>query len=318
MNVRQFVERRKPRWERFEQMVQTVRWAGARQLNLDELNELGRLYRQVAADLAYARQQGADPVVQDYLNSLLAQAHGVLYRSRRGKVWDGLRSLYYGFPESVRRQWRSIMWAIVITLTASLTAFLLVAHDPVWSERLVQGGFQEVLEHWKRGKQYTLGDLSHAPGMSMFYFVNNSRVALLSFGLGIFAGIPTVYLLWTNGMILGVFAAELARVGKLGFFLVSIYPHGVPELGAIFFCAGAGLLVGRAVVMPGDFSRVEAVRRVGQDVFYLVAGSVVLILIAGLVEAFFSFYAFPNWMKFAWGTLSLGVLLTYIVLVRRR
>lgn len=318
MNVRQFVERRKARWERFEQMVQTVRWAGAQRLTAEELNELGRLYRQVASDLAYARQQGADTPVQDYLNSLLAQAHGVLYRARRGKVVDGLKSLYYGFPDSARRQWKPIILACVITLLAGIVSAMLVSADPTWSNRLVEGGFQQALEQWKTGKQYTPGDVRHAPGMSMFYFFNNSRVALLSFGLGIFAGVPTVYLLWTNGMTLGVFCAEMARMGKLGFFLVSIFPHGVPELGAIFFCAGAGLLLGRAVIMPGDYTRVEAIRRVGQDVFYLVAGSVILILLAGLVEAFFSFYAFPSWLKFLWGSVSLTVLLAYILLVRGR
>lgn len=318
MNVRQFVERRRARWERFAQMIEAVRWSGARQLSADELNELGRLYRQVAADLAYARQQGADSTVQDYLNSLLAQAHGVLYRTRRGQWTEGLRSFYYGFPDAARRHWKVILLAIGITLVASLTAFLMVLADPAWGKRLVEGQFRQALEHWKTGEQYALGDVSHAPGMSMFYFLNNSRVALLSFGLGIFAGIPTVYLLWKNGVTLGVFAAELAQMGKLGFFLVSIYPHGVPELGAIFFCAGAGLLVGRAVIMPGDYSRIEALRRVGHDVFYLVAGSVVLILIAGVVEAFFSFYAFPNWLKFLWGTVSLAILLIYIWRVRRR
>ncbi len=317
MNVRRFVERRKIIWERFEDLIRTVQWSGTSGLGRAELNELGRLYRRIATDLAYARQQGADQKVVDYLNSLLSQAHGVLYQSRRGRFWDGVRTFYYAFPASVRRHWRAIVLAIGITLVASAFGGALVASDPVWTARLLGAEFKGVLDHWKSGAQHTLGDITQAPGMTSFYFLNNSRVAMLCFGLGVFAGIPTVLLLWENGMILGIFSAEMASIGKLGYFLVSIYPHGVPELGAIFLCAGGGLLLGKAVIMPGDYTRIEALRRVGGDAFWLLAGSVVLLLIAAFTEAFFSFYAFPNWMKFAWGMLSLILLVGYIVGVKR-
>lgn len=317
MNVRRFVERRKARWERFEQLVGIVRWSGTTALGRAELNELGRLYRQVATDLAYARQQGADQKVVDYLNSLLSQAHGVFYRSRRGRLIDGLRTFYYTFPEMVRRHWKVVMLAIGITLMAMLFAGSLVASDPVWTGRLLGAEFKEVLDTWKSGAQRTPGDISMAPGMTTFYFLNNSRVAMLCFGLGVFAGIPTVLILWQNGMMLGIFSAEMASIGKLGYFWVSIYPHGVPELGAVFLCAGGGLLLGKAVIAPGDYTRLEALRRIGGEVFWLLAGSVVLLLIAAFTEAFFSFYAFPSWLKFTWGTTLLFILLAYIVGVRR-
>ncbi|MCS7209897.1 MAG: hypothetical protein NZ874_10045, partial [Fimbriimonadales bacterium] len=83
MNVRLFVERRTERWQRFEQLLNTLRWSDGRGLDRAALDELGRLYRQTAADLAYARQQGADSSVVEYLNSLLGRAHGTLYRARR-------------------------------------------------------------------------------------------------------------------------------------------------------------------------------------------------------------------------------------------
>ncbi|MCS6918157.1 MAG: hypothetical protein NZM28_00130, partial [Fimbriimonadales bacterium] len=64
--------------------------------------------------------------------------------------------------------------------------------------------------------------------------------------------------------------------------------------------------------------RSEAVRQVAPDAFWILAGSVVLILIAAFTEAFFSFYAFPSWTKFLWGPVALGVLLAYITGVRER
>ena len=316
VNVRKFVERRKARWERFEQMVRAVRWGGVEALTREELNELGRLYRQVATDLAYARMQGADLPVIDYLNSLLGQAHGVFYRAPRRSLREGAKRLFYTFPAMVRKHWRPIALSIVLTLIAALVSFSLIRSDPAWSARLIDPNWAPVLEHWKSGKQYAPGQTGLAAIMSSFYFLNNTRVAMLAFGLGFLLGIPTVYLLWSNGFLLGIFAAEMAGVGKLGFFLVSIYPHGVPELGAVFLCSGGGLLLGRALLMPGDLSRIEALRQAGQEAIWLLGGSIPLLLLAAFTEAFFSFYAFPNWAKFAWGTGALAVLMAYILFVR--
>lgn len=316
MNVRQFVERRRARWERFEQMIRAVRWGGAHALTREELNELGRLYRQVAADLAYARLQGADPPVIDYLNSLLGQAHGVFYRAPRARLRDGLLKLYYTFPAMVRKHWRAIALSILITLAGAAVSFGLIMSDPSWSARLIDPNWAPVLENWKSGQQYEPGQTGLAALMSSFYFLNNTRVSMLAFGLGFFLGIPTVYLLWSNGFLLGIFAAEMARVGKLGFFLVSIYPHGVPELGAVFLCGGGGLLLGRALLMPGDLTRIDALRETGREAIWLLGGSIPLLLLAAFTEAFFSFYAFPSWAKLTWGSTVLAVLLAYLFFVR--
>ncbi|MFQ3610999.1 MAG: stage II sporulation protein M [Fimbriimonadales bacterium] len=317
MNVRRFVERRRPRWERFEQMVELLRNSRSEPLNREELYELGRLYRLVATDLAYARQQGADTQVVDYLNSLLAKAHAVLYRTRRGSPLQGLRTFWYAFPDAVRRHFRLVLVCIGLFLLGAIIPYLMVLADPSWEARLIAPAWSSVLNQWKSGEQRAVGEATGSSLMFSFYFVNNTRVALLAFGLGFFFGIPTVYLMWSNGFLIGLFAGALQNVGKLGFFLVSIYPHGVPELGAIFLCGAGGLILGRAMLMPGDLTRIESVRRAAPDAFWLLAGSMVLLLIAAFTEAFFSFYAFPSWAKFLWGTVALIALSAYIVLVRK-
>ncbi|GIV08983.1 MAG: hypothetical protein KatS3mg019_1074 [Fimbriimonadales bacterium] len=318
MNVRAFVERRKERWQRFEQLLNALRWSGGGGLDRAALDELGRLYRQTAADLAYARQQGADASVVEYLNSLVGRAHGVLYQARRGSVKNALRLFWYSFPAAVRRRHRFIGLAIAFTLLGALIPFLMILADPTLGQTLVNPQWRPVFEQWKSGEQRQPGETGMASRMSSFYFVNNSRVAMLAFGLGVFWAIPTVYLLITNGFLLGTLAGEMYHVGKLGFLLVSIYPHGVPELGAVFLCGGAGLMLGRAMIAPGDLTRSEAVRQVAPDAFWILAGAIVLILIAAFTEAFFSFYAFPSWTKFLWGTIALALLLAYLLGVRER
>lgn len=316
MNVRQFVERRRARWQRFEELLDAVRWANGRNLDRAALDELGRLYRQTATDLAYARLHGADPSVVEYLNSLMGRAHGILYRARRGSLRDGLRRFWYSFPAAVRRNARYVALAIALVLLGAFIPFAMIVANPAVAQALVDPQWRPIFEQWKRGEQRPPGHTGLSAVMSSFYFINNSRVAMLAFGLGIFWGIPTVYLLITNGYLLGTLAGEMHQVGKLGFLLVSIYPHGVPELGAVFLCGGAGLMLGRAMIAPGDLTRADAVRQVAPDAFWMLAGSIVLIFFAAFIEAFFSFFAFPNWAKFLWGTVELALLLAYLLGVR--
>jgi len=128
--MRRFVERRKARWERFEQLLDALQWSGGKGLSRADLDELGRLYRQAAADLAYARQQGADASVVEYLNALMGRAHGALYRARRGSVRNALRHFWYGFPDAVRRRAGYVWAAIGFTLLGALIPFLMILANP--------------------------------------------------------------------------------------------------------------------------------------------------------------------------------------------
>jgi uncharacterized membrane protein SpoIIM required for sporulation len=64
--------------------------------------------------------------------------------------------------------------------------------------------------------------------------------------------------------------------------------HGVLELTAIWIAAAAGLLLGLAIVVPGDLSRGEALVLRGRVAVRMIGMAVVLLAIAGLIEGFLS------------------------------
>jgi hypothetical protein len=216
VNVRRFVERRKARWERFEQLLTALQWSGGKGLSRADLDELGRLYRQTAADLAYARQQGADASVVEYLNALMGRAHGALYRARRGSVRNALRHFWYGFPDAVRRRAGYVWAAIGFTLLGALIPFLMILANPSLAETLVDPQWRPVFEQWKSGQQRQPGETGMASIMSSFYFVNNSRVAMLAFGLGVFWAIPTVYVLDHQRLPVGHAGGRDVPCGQVG------------------------------------------------------------------------------------------------------
>jgi uncharacterized membrane protein SpoIIM required for sporulation len=168
----------------------------------------------------------------------------------------------------------------------------------------------------------TLGPQEQSFGMgsafTSFLFVHNTRVAFLCFALGIALGIPTLYLLIVNGLMLGGFTALFVSRGLGAEYFAWILPHGVPELGAIFLCGGAGLAIGHRVLNPGGMPRGKALRITAGHASIMAMGCVPLLLMAGFIEGFFRQSEATLVMRYGLFFVLLLGLMTWIVLTPRR
>ena len=130
-------------------------------------------------------------------------------------------------------------------------------------------------------------------------------LAALAMLFGVVVGAGAVFLNPANGarLVPGEFFTESPRehvaqveqgtervdtVEKALFFFAWVGPHGALELPAIVFGAAAGLVAGRALLMPGDDSRAASVRRVLPSVWRMIAGTMLTLVLAGIVEGSFS------------------------------
>ena len=55
MEMAEFIESRRPRWEKLEALLDKSESDGLRGLSLDEARTLGKLYRAVSSDLLWVR-----------------------------------------------------------------------------------------------------------------------------------------------------------------------------------------------------------------------------------------------------------------------
>ena len=146
---------------------------------------------------------------------------------------------------------------------------------------------------------------------------NNILVSLLAFAYGAFFGIGTLYILLQNGLsiggVLGVCYKTNTEFGNaLVTFMVG---HGVIELSCIFIAAGAGMIIGYALINPGDLMRSEALKKNGLDAVRLAIGCACLLVIAGIIEGFLSPSALPPFVKFGTGILTGIAMYSYLILV---
>ena len=117
---------------------------------------------------------------------------------------------------------------------------------------------------------------------------NNIQVTIYTFAFGATFGIGTLLYLAFNGANI---ASVLALTYKAGFgndLLTFMVGHGVIELSCIFISGGAGLLIGSAMIMPGDLTRADAMRVRGMEAVRLMIGVALLLVVAGTIEGFVS------------------------------
>lgn len=145
---------------------------------------------------------------------------------------------------------------------------------------------------------------------------NNIRVAIFAFAGGITFGILTVYLLVTNGIMLGSLAALYWHHGKTFAFWAYIVPHGMIELTAIFISGGAGLLMGYKLFVPGNYSRIFQLKNQAKRSVQLLLGTIPLFVIAGIIEGFITPAAIPLAVKYSVALITVIGLVLYMLIGR--
>lgn len=275
----------------------------------EDLRELALLYRQTAADLAAAREHRADTELAAYLNGLLGRAHNLIYSGAPAQPRSVLRFYTQTFPQIFRATWRYTAAATGLFLLGAVLGLAVCLVDPGF-ERFILG--PEMMDTIDRRDMWTHSILAIKPLASSAIMTNNIGVAFAAFAMGITAGLGTAWLMFFNGVLLGVVGSACDRADMSLALWSFVAPHGALELPAIFIAGGAGLLLGRGMIAPGTLPRGEALRLHARTAVRLLLGVVPILIVAGVIEGFVSPVGITASMKFTIGVSMLVLLVLYL------
>src|SRR5208282_5950758 len=128
---------------------------------------------------------------------------------------------------------------------------------------------------------------------------NNMSVGFTTFALGITAGLGTIYMMAFNGLLIGVIGMACWLSGMSLQLWSFVAPHGVLELPAIFIAGGAGFRIAQGLLFPGVLPRRDSLAQVGSEAVQLLLGTIPILIVAGLIEAFVSPTGLPIPLKFS-------------------
>ncbi|HUN23373.1 MAG TPA: stage II sporulation protein M [Anaerolineales bacterium] len=318
MKTEEFLKARSERWKQLERLM-AIAQHNLANLNAQQLEEMANLYRDTASDFALAKREFPQQAVSTYLNQLVLQAHGVLYRQPPNQFRQIIKYFSHGFPQLFRKNivyfWVS---ACLFIIPAILTGFV-TYYYPASAYYLLPAEAQSLLPIVEGGELWQDIPLEERPETGSFIASNNIQVSLMAFAGGVTFGIFTAYMLVLNGLLLGVLTGYTAVYGlgwKLWEFVIG---HGVLELTMIFLAGQSGLMLGWALLRPGFYSRVTALQIAARQAFQLVLMVIPLLLLAGIIESNISPNdSIPVWAKWVVGLVVGGSFYVYALSAGRK
>jgi uncharacterized membrane protein SpoIIM required for sporulation len=322
MNIDRFLADRRPVWDALDALLAR---ADEVELSRGQMQELVELYRRTCSDLNRARSETANPEILGHLNQLTGRAYRFIYRAGHGtEAWPAfVRLLTREIPSAFRKERLAIGVAAAAFLLGTLFGSVAVLVDPANGERLVPSMFftespKERVAKIERDEE-RISNVEDALLFGASLYTHNIRISFLAFALGALTIVLGVVLLFYNGVVLGAVATLYILDDVSLFFFAWVGPHGALELPAIIFGGAAGLLVGRALLMPGSLSRGASLRRVLPSVWRIIIGAALTLVCAGIIEGSFSQFSaktVPYALKIAVAILLFLGLTTYLFLRR--
>jgi uncharacterized membrane protein SpoIIM required for sporulation len=319
VNINEFIEERKDEWDKLERVSAKMRTLGSSHaLDRDELWELGRLYTAAISDLALIRSSelASDPnnEVIAYLNGLVIRVHEMIYRKppfHWSSIWQFITR---GFPSALRKSYGYVLVSTAIFILFGAAGFFVGLSEPGFLELLVP---DSIISKVESGEVWFDDLFAAAPLASGFLMTHNISVTFLVVAAGLTFGVGTVYLLALNGLLIGSVAAVCLKHGLSAKFWSFVLPHGSLEITAILIAGGAGLILGHALIDPGPYRRGDYLSVRGRLAARLAMGCVPLLVLAGIIEAFFSPSPLPAWTKFIMAGLLFGSLMAFLTVAGR-
>ena len=304
--LKNFLESRLEKWKRLEELTARASKLRLKNLSGEEVREFGRLYRRTAADLAIAREEVRDQRLVNYLNHLVGRAHGTIYRSESSGFRVFLDFFLYEFPAVFRKTIRYTGMSFLAFLLPFAFSFAMCYIDQGYSNQLDPVLKQKIVANEDWTEQVNEAN----PLFASVIQANNIQVTFVAFAGGILFGVGTLAVLAFNGLHIGMVVSECI-INSHWKILTFMAGHGPFELTAIFISGGAGFLLGKALLMPGDLRRIDALVTNGLLAIKLLIGCVPMLLIAGLIEGFVSPSHIPAAFKFLTSGVTTLVLIAY-------
>jgi uncharacterized membrane protein SpoIIM required for sporulation len=322
IDLDRFAAAERPFWSELELLLNRLESDSNHVLSLEAARRFHYLYERASADLAKVVTFSAEPQLRRYLEHLVARAYGEIHETRRkGRVASPWPWLWGSLPRTFRRHLHAFWLAVAVTVAGCTFGGLAVALDPEAKASVLPQQFADHLgDPNERVAREERAPADHMAGQkttfSAYLMQNNIRVSITALALGMTYGIGTLIVLFYNGVMLGLVAVDYVMAGQTAFLLGWLMPHGVIEIPAILIGGQAGLVLAGTLIGRGQRAPLsERLRGVSKDLVTLIAGVALLLVWAGLVEAFFSQYhepVLPYTVKIAFGAVELVLLILFL------
>jgi uncharacterized membrane protein SpoIIM required for sporulation len=326
IDLQKFIKEERFYWSELESVLDRLEKRPELKLSLSKLERFHYLYQRTSGDLAKIKTFASEPNTLAFLESLVGRAFGEIHETReKPHRLAPLHWFFSTFPQTFRKHVRAFWICLAAMLAGSIFGGFVLLADPASKDLLLpfahlHGDPSERVAQEENAEKDRLSDAKSS--FSSHLMTHNTKVAIFTLALGLTWGIGTLIMLFYNGVILGAVAVDYVMAGESTFLLGWLLPHGAIEIPAIILAGQAGLVLAGALIGWGKpVSLKMRLRKISADLVTLIFGIALMLIWAGIVEAFFSQYhepVLPYGVKIGFGVLELVLLILFLTRSGRR
>ncbi|WP_103070044.1 stage II sporulation protein M [Aquimarina sediminis] len=307
-----FVKQNKDKWLKFESVL-----VNNTQITPDELSSL---YIEITDHLSYAQTFYPNSQTLNYLNGLASNAHQKIYKTKKEKK-NRLYSFWVKeFPLAFYAYQKELLIAFLISALFTAIGVYSSATDGAFVRSILGDGYVNMtLENIANEDPMAVYKKMGETNMFLGITINNIKVALNCFILGVIFGIGTVYMLMSNFIMLGSFQYFFYDKGLLWESARTIWIHGTIEISVIIIAGCAGLVVGNSILFPKTYTRLTSFVNGVKAGLKIVISTIPFFILAGFLEGFVTRHTeMPDWLAILIISGSLALILFYYVIYPRQ
>jgi uncharacterized membrane protein SpoIIM required for sporulation len=303
-----FLKQNADKWQKFESILSLKKGS-----NPDQVADL---FIQLTDDLSYARTNYPNSKTTLYLNSLASKAHQEIYKNRKEKKSRIISFWKYELPLLFKQSHGQLLYSFLITLLSALIGVISAAYDEDFARLILGDSYvNRTLENISKGDPLAIYKSMDSGKMFFMITINNIEVSMFCFAAGLLFSMGTVFLLFKNGVMLGVFQYFFYAKGLLLQSVLVIWIHGTLEISAIIIAGSAGLTMGNSILFPGTYSRLDSFKMGAKKGVKIVIGLLPIFIAAGFLESFVTRHSeMPAWLSISIILISLSFIVGYFII----
>jgi uncharacterized membrane protein SpoIIM required for sporulation len=286
MREGQFIKKNIDRWKKYQQST-------------DDPDEVAKRFTYLVDDLSYAKTFYPNSNTIKYINSIAANIYLSIYKNKKEKKQRLLIFWTTELPLVIYRHRMLLLFTFLFFLSFVFLGVFSSYNDPTFVRSILGDSYVDMTErNIANGDPFGVYKSGSSFAMFLQIAFNNIKVAFVCYSTGISAGIGTLYFLFTNGLMVGVFEYMFFH-HNLGIqsFLV-IFIHGTLELSAIVIAGCAGLIIGNSLLFPRTYTRLQSLRIAANESVKIIVSLVPIFIVAAFFEGFITRHTeMPVWMS---------------------
>lgn len=273
-----FINQNKKKWAQFEKMSKQ---------SISDPDKVSQLFVEITDDLAYARTHYSKRSVRVYLNSLAQQVFHSIYKKKREPLSRLIHFWVTDLPLEMYRSRKALLGAFLVLTIGMLIGIVSTIDDPDFLGAVIGYDYVDLTEaNIKDGKPMDIYGSGQEIDSFLMIAINNLRVALITFVLGLFYSVGSGVFLFFNGIMVGAFQWFFKVRGLLMTSFLTIWIHGAFEIPAIVLAGAAGMTMGNGLVFPKTLTRLQSLSISAKRGVKIMIGIIPIIIIAAFIEGF--------------------------------